>query len=237
MLRFFMSKLFKFKQFDIRQTDSLMKVGTDGILLGAWASADVPQRILDIGTGTGLIALMMAQRYPNAQIDALEINEASALEAMDNVRHSPFANRIHITHTSIQNFAEHTTNRYDLVVTNPPFFNTGLARNTARHTHTLSHEDLIFGAKKLLHEGGQFCVILPKKEGEKFIERAKKCELHLAEKIQVKPKMNKATKRLLLRFSNLHSTEVVENELIVEESAEKRSYTKAYTELTEAFYL
>jgi len=143
-----------------------MKVGTDGILLGAWASTDSPQTILDIGTGTGLIALMMVQRYPQARVDALEIDEASALEATNNVRNSPFTNHVNVTHISLQLFAEHTPHHYDLIVSNPPFFNSGLARNAARHVHTLPHEDLIFCTKKLLNEKGQFCLILPKKEGD-----------------------------------------------------------------------
>ena len=214
-----------------------MKVGTDGILLGAWASTDQPQTILDVGTGTGLIALMMAQRYPQAQVDSLEIDDASAHEAMENVRNSPLTNRIDITHTSLQLFAADTPKRYDLVVSNPPFFNTGLARNTARHTHTLPHKDLIFCTKKMLNECGEFCVILPKKEGENFVELAEKYDLYLAEKINVKPKPTKPVERLLLRFSNFNTNKVVENELIIEKDGEKRVYTKDYINLTKAFYL
>lgn len=232
-----MSKPFNFKQFAIKQEHSLMKVGTDGILLGAWASANEPQTILDIGTGTGLLALMMAQRYPQASVDALEIDEASALEAADNTRNSPFANRVHITHTSFQIFARHTPNRYDLIISNPPFFNAGLARNTARHTHTLPHEDLILGVKKLLHEKGQFCLILPKKEGKDFIELAKNYDLYLSEKVSVKPKPSKPVERLLLHFSNVNSHKRIENELIIEKTGEQRIYTKDYTNLTKEFYL
>ena len=217
--------------------DSLMKVGTDGIVLGAWASADAPQRILDIGTGTGLIALMLAQRYPEAQVDAIEIDEGSAFEAMDNVRNSPFANRVHVTHTSLQTFAENTPNRYDLIVSNPPFFNAGLARNAARHTSTLTHEDLIFCTKKILHEKGQFCLILPKKEGEGFIELAEKNALYLVEKIKVRPKSSKPVERFLLRFSNFHLNETTENELLIEREGGERIYTNNYTNLTRKFYL
>ncbi len=231
------SKIFRLKQFDIRQEDSMMKVGTDGILLGAWANADAPQRILDIGAGTGLIALMMAQRYPQVRVDAIEIDEASALEALHNVRNSPFTNRMEVLHKSLQIFAKQSENRYDLVLSNPPFFNSGLARNAARHTHTLTHEDLIFYAKKLLNERGQFCLILPKKEGEDFVELAKNYGLYLAEKINVKPKPNKAIERLLLRFSNFNLNKIIELELIVEEERVERVYTKEYIELTKDFYL
>ncbi len=224
-----------------------MKVGTDGILLGAWATANEPQTILDIGTGTGLLALMMAQRYPQARVDALEIDETSAIEAADNIRNSPFTNRVHVTHTSLQTFARHTTNSYDLIISNPPFFNAGLARNTARHTHALPHEDLIFGVKKLLNEKGQFCLILPKKEGEDFIKLAGKHDLYLAERIKVKSKPSKPIERLLLRFSRNTDIPVCTSqdrqeclcydELIIEEEETKRIYTKDYTNLTKAFYL
>ena len=236
---------FKFKQFAIKQENSLMKVGTDGILLGAWATAKSPQTILDVGTGTGLLALMMAQRYPQARVDAIEIDEASALEAMDNTENSPFASRINVAHTALQIFAENTPNRYDLIVSNPPFFNTGLVRNTARHTNALSHKDLIFGVKKMLNEKGQFCLILPKKEGEDFIELAKNYDLYLAEKINVKPKPSKAIERLLLRFSIPPACASARDrqeclcydELIIEEAGEQRIYTKAYINLTKEFYL
>lgn len=232
-----MSKSFKFKQFAIKQENSLMKVGTDGILLGAWSSANAPQRILDIGTGTGLLALMMAQRYPQAYVDAIEIDEASALEAIDNIQNSPFINRVHVAHTSLQIFAEHTPHHYDLIVSNPPFFNTGLARNTARHTHTLSHEGLFFCTKKLLNEKGQFCLILPKKEGEDFVHLAVNSGLYLAEKTNVRPKPTKAIERLLLRFSNFNLNEIIERELIIEREGTKRIYTKEYIDLTKEFYL
>ena len=214
-----------------------MKVGTDGIMLGAWANANSPQTILDVGTGTSLLALMMAQRYPQASVDALEIDEASALEAANNVQTSPFTNRVHVTHTSLQTFAQHTPNRYDLIISNPPFFNAGVARNTARHTHALPHEDLILGVKKLLNKKGQFCLILPKKEGEGFIKLASNHNLYLAEKINVKPKPCKPIERLLLRFSKRNTDIPIENELIIEEEGEKRIYTKKYIELTKAFYL
>ena len=232
-----MSKPFKFKQFAIKQERSLMKVGTDGILLGAWANVDAPQSILDIGTGTGLIALMMAQRYPQARVDAIEIDEASALEAIDNAKNSPFTNRVNVIHTSLQKFTEETSNRYDLIVSNPPFFNTGLARNAARHTRTLTHEILISCTKKLLHKKGQFCLILPKKEGEDFIELAKNHHLYLAEKVNVKPKPSKPIERLLLRFSNANPHEIIESELIIEEAGTQRIYTKGYVNLTKEFYL
>ena len=228
--------IFKFKQFDIRQKDSLMKVGTDSILLGAWAKEEQSKYILDIGTGTGVIALMLAQRYPKAHIDAVEIDDASALEAKENARHSPFAERVNVVHTSIQKFAENTVRQYDLVVSNPPFFNAGAARNSARHTMSLSHEELLFFAKKLLSKDGHFCLILPLVEGEQCIETAKHHGLYLNRKIKVKPKLSKPVERLLLRFSNTQKN-AVEDILIIEKDSRERAYTDAFKELTSDFYL
>lgn len=228
--------IFKFKQFDIRQKGSLMKVGTDSILLGAWAKAGQSKHILDIGTGTGVIALMLAQRYPKAHIDAVEIDETSALEAKENARHSPFAERVNVVHTSIQKFAENTVRQYDLVVSNPPFFNTGMARNAARHTMSLSHEELLFFAKKLLAKDGHFCVILPLVEGEQCIETVKHHGLYLNRKTNVKPKSDKPIERLILRFSNTEKT-IIEDVLIIEKDSRERAYTDAYKALTSDFYL
>lgn len=228
--------VFKFKQFDIRQKDSLMKVGTDSILLGAWAKTEQSKYILDIGTGTGVIALMLAQRYPKAHIDAVEIDEASALEAQENARHSPFAKRVNVVHTSIQKFAENTTRRYDLVVSNPPFFTQGEARNAARHTLNLSHDELIKYAKELLSNDGQLCLILPSAEGEQCIKMARHRAFHLNRKTKIKPKPSKSVERLLLRFSNTEKT-IIEDTLIVEKDSREREYTNDYKVLTSEFYL
>ena len=150
-----------------------MKVGTDGVLLGAWAEGG--KRILDIGTGTGLIALMMAQRFPASTIDAIEIDSDAASQAVDNVKLSSFSNIVHVMNGSFQDFASSMPSKqYDSIVSNPPFFNNSLknpdeARMLARHTDTLSFRDLFHGVEKLLMDDGVFSAIIPATEKTSFI--------------------------------------------------------------------
>ena len=157
-----MKNRFDFKQFSICQDQCAMKVGTDGVLLGAWA--DGGRRILDIGTGTGIIALMMAQRFPDAAIDAIEIDHDACRQAAGNIAATPFADRIRIHECPIQHFQP--TMRYDVIVSNPPYFinsmkNPDKKRATARHTDTLSPRDLFMAAEKMLDENGIFSIIIP----------------------------------------------------------------------------
>ncbi|KAA3664973.1 MAG: methyltransferase domain-containing protein, partial [Chloroflexi bacterium] len=180
------ANVFHFKQFSIYQDRCAFKVGTDGILLGAWAG-ETPAlnaveaaifRALDIGTGTGLIALMLAQRFPKAVIDAIEIDEQSASQAIENVTQSLWADRVCIHNSAIQDFPKHNHPRYDLIVSNPPFFST--ARNLSaagqregtRQTTQLSHEDLLHTVNRLLGENGRFCTILPTATTQQFCQLA-----------------------------------------------------------------
>jgi len=160
---------FTFKEFHINQSHTAMKVGTDGVLLGAWAAGG--NKILDIGTGTGLIALMMAQRYPHSIIDAIDIDKGALKDATSNVANSPFSERINIIQSSLQSFRLQTDNEkqsllYDAIVSNPPFFINSLKnkvqnRSFSRHTDTLSFSDLCRHASRLLKDNGTFSIIIP----------------------------------------------------------------------------
>lgn len=214
-----------------------MKVGTDGVLLGAWAST-TEDRILDIGTGTGLIAIMLAQRTKTALIEAVEVEEEAYHQAKDNIENCNWSNRIKAHHCSIQNFD--TTSKYNLIISNPPFFVASTKapnkeRNTARHTDNLSFDDLIKTVIQLLKPDGIFSLILPTVEAEKFIQLAVHQKLYLNKKCIVKPNPTKPSKRTLMEFSFLQK-ETMETELIIETET-RHQYTKEYISLTKDFYL
>ncbi|MGQ1785111.1 tRNA1(Val) (adenine(37)-N6)-methyltransferase [Saccharicrinis sp. GN24d3] len=229
---------FKFKQFTVHQGLAAMKVGTDGVLLGAWASVEGAKSILDIGTGTGLIALMLAQRNSTARIDAIEIDEQACEQAIINFTESAWAERLHIVHTDFQSYKVDI--KYDLIVSNPPYFNHALkndceTKSKARHTDSLSFYDLIKGAGKLLNADGLFCVVLPANEKNNFKMLASQNNLYLNNVLNIKPTPTKPAKRVLMSFS-LTETKLTEEELIVEEFG-RHQYSERYKQLTEDFYL
>ncbi|MDR2937334.1 MAG: methyltransferase [Prevotellaceae bacterium] len=232
---------FKFKQFTIRQNACSMKVGTDGVLLGAWVNAgENMQRILDIGTGTGVIAIMLAQRFLQAKIDAVEVDEAAANQALENVKSSPWNSRLNIFHQKFNEFANSANQRYDLIVSNPPYFLNSLTspnsgRTTARHAEELQHEELIIGSLKLLSEQGKLAVIMPYVEGNIFIALAAKSGLFCNRKLNVSTKKDRPTKRLLMEFSR-SKTKLDEENLYIENTT-LNSFTDEYKELTKDFYL
>ncbi|MCP4438535.1 MAG: methyltransferase [Aureispira sp.] len=236
--------IFRFKQFSIQQDQSAMKVGMDGVLLGAWANAKTATSILDIGTGTALLALMLAQRNINAYIHAVEIDDLAYEEACINVAQSPWANRVTIAHKPIQDYAL-DAQQYSLIVSNPPFFgrNSTLAegkqRQTARSTNTLTHTKLLAIAQKLLIPGqGVFCLILPIVEGEKVLEEAPKYNLYLHKLTKVIPREGKEANRLLIEFRNTKTAEPIVNELVCRNPGNTyHDYTQEYIELCKAFYL
>lgn len=156
--------MFQFKQFKIEQDKCAMKVGTDGVLLGAWARGG--SSVLDVGTGTGIIALMMAQRYPEARVLGIDIDEGAVHQAMQNIDASTFASQIRIEQTKVQNMDDAFMGRFDAVVSNPPFFIDSLQapdrqRNMARHAETLTYADLMKTANRLLNDDGELSVIVP----------------------------------------------------------------------------
>ncbi len=220
-----------------------MKVGTDGVLLGAWVEVRGDEsRVLDIGTGTGLIALMLVQRIDNSQvtIDAVEIDEASAEQARGNISRSPWAEQIELHHTDVQSFSP--AERYDLIVTNPPYFVDSLrspdrGRTTARHTTELSFADLINSAQRLLNPSGRLALILPVVESQRFEQEAFGL-LKLVRRCEVFGREGLAAKRHLSEYvlsSSAESLQPLES-LTIEGNA-RHQYTEQYRELTRDFYL
>ncbi|WPR72538.1 methyltransferase [Flavobacterium sp. NG2] len=232
---------FNFKQFTIHQDRSAMKVGTDGVLLGAWAPIDHhPFSILDIGAGTGLIALMLAQRSNAEQIDALEIDEEAYEQAVDNFENSPWGDRLFCYHAGLDEFMDEPEDEYDLIVSNPPFYNEDYKskdeqRDMARFQDALPFEDLVEAADLLLSENGIFAVIIPFSEEERFVALAKEFELYPMKITRVKGTPTTITKRSLLAFSRNEDVKVVVDELIIEIA--RHDYTEDYVNLTKDFYL
>lgn len=212
---------FRFKQFKVKNVAAAMKLGTDSVLLGAWAPVDSgDRRILDVGTGTGVVALMIAQRLPSldgVRIDAIDIDLPSVEEAAHNFEISPWSSALRAIHTPLQG---HTAHKYDLIVSNPPYFIDSLKapsarRSNTRHTDSLPHRDLIAAAFSLLREGGRLVVILPKDEGERFITDAElynigmgiPCRLHLRRVCKVSTVPHKPPKRYIMEFVLLPGAE------------------------------
>lgn len=231
---------FAFKQFVIKQDKCAMKVGTDAVLLGAWVLPNGSKHILDIGAGTGVIALMLAQKTA-AHIDAIDIDEEAVLQAKQNVLDSKFASQITVTRTSLQHYSKESTQKYNLIVTNPPYFEQSLKssdeqRSHARHADVLPFEELLDGVLKLLDEKGKFCLILPTLEAIKFRALAEKRGLHLSKLLRVKSRIDKDTdKRHLMQFE-VKPTEFSENTIAIE-LEERHQYTEDYKDLTKDYYI
>lgn len=218
-----------------------MKVGTDGVLLGAWADATEAASILDIGTGTGLIAVMLAQRTENATIQAVEIDEEACSQAKENMANSPWADRLTCVHDSIQNFAKTVDHRFDLIVSNPPFFSGGTFsnsqdKNSVRHTVKLPHGDLLAAVRSLLSPDGKFCMILPQMEGLRFREMAANYGLYCSKLVEVLPRAGKSIERLLLQFELKQKT-LEKTQLVIHNGEGSNDWSQAYRGLTEAYYL
>ena len=218
-----------------------MKVGTDGVLLGAWTPIhENCFSILDIGTGTGLIALMLAQRSSAEQIDALEIDESAYEQAVDNFENSPWNDRLFCYHAALEEFVEEPEDEYDLIVSNPPFYNENYSsgnekRDRARFAEALPFEELVEASALLLSENGIFAVIIPFKEEKKFIELANAFELYPLKITRVKGTPETEIKRSLLAFTRNKIKDVNIDELVIETA--RQQYTEAYTSLTRDFYL
>ena len=239
-----MSKPFQFKEFAIHQDKTAMKVGTDAVLLGAWCSLENhPESILDIGAGTGIISLMMAQRIDAMTIDAVEIDEKAYEQCVENFELSDWADRLFCYNASFEEFAEELFEEeeetYDLIISNPPFYADAFetdneARNKARFTSSLTFQNLIVGASKILSKTGEFSVIIPFKEEQEFVAISSQNSLFLNKVCHVKGTATSEIKRSLLTFSFQEKT-IEEEELIIEIS--RHHYTEEYINLTKDFYL
>jgi len=218
-----------------------MKIGTDGVLLGAWAPIDNnPFSILDIGTGTGIIALMLAQRSGATQIDALEIDEDAYEQATDNFENSPWNDRLFCFHAALDEFIEEPEDEYDLIISNPPFYTEDYKseneqRDLARFSDAMPFEDLIEAADLLLSENGIFAVIIPFKEEERFIDLCAEVELFPVKATRVKGSPKTPIVRSLLAFKRYELSVLEADELIIE--INRHEYTDEYIELTKDFYL
>ncbi len=230
---------FRFKQFNIRQDNTAMKIGTDGTLLGAWVDVDKATNILDIGTGTGVIGLMNAQRNKNANITAIEINDAAIIDASYNIKNSPWNSRVQLIHSALQDYTPSV--KFDVIVSNPPFFEKSLKsnsnnRNNARHTDSLHYKDILHFAKLYLNKSGILAMILPIENAEKCIEIAVNYNLYLKRKCWIKSVPHKPAHRIAFELTNEKIETIIETELIVE-TGKRHDYTKDYIALTNAFYI
>lgn len=230
-------KDFHFKEFTVSQQSATHKVGTDGVLLGAWTDVSGAKHILDIGTGSGVIALMLAQRNSDAFIDAVEIQKNDATQAKLNFENSPWQNRLHLHHSSIQAFRP--DKKYDVIVSNPPYFqNSWLppakARSTVRHTNDLSFEELLTSVLRLLSPSGKFSIILPNNEGTQFEIMATAQGLSPTRKCYFRSRIHKPVERLMTEFSLSNAT-LMEEDLVLYKEGE--TWSEGYRSLTKAFYL
>ena len=229
---------FQFRQFTIRHERCAMKVGTDGVLLGAWASLPAKGRVLDIGTGTGLLALMAAQRSPDVKVVAIDIDADAVCQAKANVEASPFAGRVEVLHTALQEYDAPAAS-FDAVLCNPPFFEESLlppdaGRTLARHTTSLPFAALVADAGKLLADGGRFSVVLPTTSYDSFRLLCFAQGLLPERLCYVRTTPTKAPKRVLATFLKGTPETFDENTLILNEGQQRSA---DYAALTRDFYL
>lgn len=230
---------FHFKTFSVVQQKNAMKVNTDSVILGAWTQHSNPKKALDIGTGTGLLALMLAHKHSNLSIDAIEIDKNNLDEASHNFDKSIWKDRITAEHIALQDFAPQK--KYDIIITNPPYFinsskNKTNTKTQARHTDNLSFEEIITFALSHLSVNGILSLILPKTESEIFEKTAQLNQLHLSKKLLIKPLPNKNINRVAMEFKKSSQNNLVKQEhLTVYKSVNQ--YSSTHYELTRDFYL
>ena len=217
-----------------------MKIGTDSVLLGAWTSLEKRLfSILDIGSGTGVLALMLAQRSHAELIDAIEIDHNAYEQCVENFEQSPWSDRLFCYHASLEEFADEIEDKYDLIISNPPFYSEDYKsennqRDLARFVDAMPFDHLLESVSKLLAEDGVFSVIIPFKEETSFIVLASQMNLFVNKKLHLKGTPTSDIKRSLLEFS-FHESDIKTNELIIETA--RHQYTQDYINLTKDFYL
>lgn len=232
---------FRFKQFTIEQEQAAMKVGTDGVLLGAWASVPGPgSRVLDVGTGTGLIALMIAQRSRDVWVDALEIDPSSARQAKENIQNSPWEDRMNCKHSSFQDYASQCKYQYELIICNPPFFSASTKapskeKNLARHDDSLSLRDLIKSSLSLMKATTVISLILPLDKEAQALDLILEHQMYCKRRTRVIPAPGKLANRVLMEFSPTPG-KCREDDITIE-TGERHRYSDRYKSLTEDFYL
>lgn len=235
-----MEKPFDFKEFTVNQDQCAMKIGTDGVLLGAWTSVDHnPLSVLDIGAGTGILSLMLAQRSQAKTIEAIEIDDDAFEQCAENFENSPWADRLFCFHASLLEYIEAVDDEFDLIICNPPFYledykTKDTARDTARFQDAMPFEHLIFAAVNLLAEKGVFSVVIPNKEEEKFIDLALEFGLFPNRILRVKGNPEADVKRSLIECS-FQKKKIKISQLIIENG--RHNYTEDYINLTKDFYL
>lgn len=233
------SSYFRFKQFTVWHDQCAMKVGTDGVLLGALASPKTGLRFLDVGTGSGLIAMMLAQRFPKARIDAIDIDEDAINQAKTNIDKSIFANRIEV---SLRDFCEMRSSltMYDLIVSNPPFYTENTScpdrqRDIARHADSLPFATLARNASEMLSENGVFTVVIPTQNASDFIQECSYCGMFLSERTDIQTTPRKDVKRCILAFTKKCSNNSKISTLMMR--TEYGDWSEEYKQLTKDFYL
>ncbi|WP_067147022.1 tRNA1(Val) (adenine(37)-N6)-methyltransferase [Pseudotamlana agarivorans] len=233
-------KPFLFKQFKVNQDQCAMKIGTDAVLLGAWTSLEKrPFSILDIGSGTGVLALMLAQRSAAEIIDALEIDDKAYEQCVDNFEQSDWGDRLFCYHASLEEFVDEIEDQYDLIVCNPPFYSedyktNNVSRDLARFQEALPFDHLLHGVSSLLSDTGVFTVVIPYKEEARFIALASEVNLFLNKRLHVQGSPTSEIKRSLLEFS-FRESDIKTETLIIEN--QRHDYTEDYINLTKDFYL
>jgi tRNA1Val (adenine37-N6)-methyltransferase len=231
-------KPFNFKNFSIHQNNAAMKIGTDGILIGAWVDVSQKFKALDIGSGTGIISIMLCQRNISLELDSIEISDNAIIDAKINIDNCDWSKRIKLFHKDLKGFSPNTN--YDLIVSNPPYFKeslkpSNLERLKARHQNDLNFQDIVKFSEKNLTKNGSLNIILPYDQKKEAIELAKKHRLISVRECSVYPKPNKPPHRVLIEFSRDENKKNSKESLVIEENG-RHNYSKEYKKLTREFY-